>query len=38
MDEGLLERKMKKQLKENLSLVKDFLEAKQIQPATRAIS
>jgi len=38
MNERLLERKMKKQLKENLSLLKDLLEAKQIQPATRVIS
>jgi hypothetical protein len=33
MNERLLERKMKKQLKENLILLKDLLEAKQILPA-----
>jgi uncharacterized membrane protein len=38
MNERLLERKMKKQLKENLALLKDLLEAKQILPATTAIS
>ena len=34
MDERLLERKMKKQLKENLKLLKDLLEAKQMLPGT----
>jgi uncharacterized protein YndB with AHSA1/START domain len=29
MDEGILKKKMKKQLKENLALLKDILEAKQ---------
>ena len=38
MNERLLERKMKKQLKENLALLKDLLEAKQILPGPTAIS
>jgi hypothetical protein len=38
MNERFLERKMKKQLRENLSLLKDILEAKQFLPATIAIS
>jgi uncharacterized membrane protein len=38
MNERLLERKMKKQLKENLTLLKDLLEAKEILPGTTAIS
>lgn len=38
MSERLLERKMKKQLKENLTLLKDLLEAKEILPGTTAIS
>jgi hypothetical protein len=38
MNERLMERKMKKQLKENLSLLKDLLEAKEILPGTTAIS
>jgi hypothetical protein len=38
MKEGLLERKMKKQLKENLALLKDLLEAKEILPGKMAIS
>ncbi len=38
INERLLERKMKKQLKENLALLKDLLEAKQILPVTIAIS
>ena len=38
MNERLLERKMKKQLKENLAHLKDLLEAKQILPGTTAIS
>jgi uncharacterized membrane protein len=38
MNERLLERKMKKQLKENLALLKDLLEAKQILPGTTVIS
>jgi|SRR5687768_1855549 len=32
MDERILEKKIKKQLKENLTLLKDLLEAKQILP------
>ena len=31
VNEGVLEKKMKKQLKENLTLLKDVLEAKQVQ-------
>jgi len=38
MKERLLERKMKKQLKENLALLKDLLEAKQSLPGTTVIS
>jgi hypothetical protein len=38
MNERVVERKMKKQLKENLALLKDLLEAKQILPGTTAIS
>jgi hypothetical protein len=38
MTERLLERKMKQQLKENLTLLKDLLEAKQTLPAAMAIS
>jgi hypothetical protein len=38
MNERLLERKMKKQLKENLALLKDLLEAKEILPGRTAIS
>ena len=38
MSERLLERKMKKQLKENLVLLKDLLEAKEILSGTTAIS
>jgi hypothetical protein len=37
MNERLLEKKMKKQLKENLALLKDVLEAKRILPDTTAI-
>ena len=37
MDERLLERKMKNQLKENLKLLKDLLEAKQMLPGTAVI-
>ena len=33
MDEGILEQKMKKQLKENLAMLKDLLEAEQNLPA-----
>jgi len=33
VDEGILEKKMKKQLKENLALLKDLLEARQILPS-----
>lgn len=38
MNERLLERKMKKQLKENLTLLKDLLEAKQILHGKKVIS
>jgi uncharacterized membrane protein len=38
MNERLLERRMKKQLKENLALLKDLLEAKQILHGATAIS
>jgi hypothetical protein len=38
MNERLLERKMKKQLKENLALLKDLLEAKEILPGKTATS
>jgi uncharacterized protein (DUF2344 family) len=38
MNERLVERKMKKQLKENLALLKDLLESKEILPGTRSIS
>ena len=38
MNERLLERRMKKQLKENLALLKDLLEAKEILPGTTVIS
>jgi hypothetical protein len=38
MKERLLERKMKQQLKENLTLLKDLLEAKQTLPGAMAIS
>jgi uncharacterized protein YndB with AHSA1/START domain len=38
MNERLVERKMKKQFKENLALLKDLLEAKQVLPGTAAIS
>ncbi len=38
MNERLLERKMKKQLKENLTILKDLLEAKQALPGTTVIS
>jgi hypothetical protein len=34
MNEHLIERKMKKQLKENLALLKDVLEAQQLQPGS----
>jgi uncharacterized protein YndB with AHSA1/START domain len=34
VDEGILEKKMKKQLKENLAMLKDLLEAKRILPAS----
>ncbi|HJR79884.1 MAG TPA: SRPBCC family protein [Anaerolineales bacterium] len=33
VDEGILEKKMKKQLRENLAMLKDLLEARQIVPA-----
>lgn len=32
VNEGMLERKMKRQLKENLALLKEVLEAKRLQP------
>jgi hypothetical protein len=34
MNEGVLEKKMKKQLKENLAMLKDLLEAKRMVPAS----
>ncbi len=34
VDEGVLEKKMKKQLKENLAMLKDLLEAKRMVPAS----
>jgi uncharacterized membrane protein len=37
MNERLLEKKMKKQLKENLALLKDLLEAKRMLPESTAI-
>jgi hypothetical protein len=37
MNERLMERKMKKQLKENLALLKDVLEAQQIPPGSTLI-
>ena len=37
MNERLLERKMKKQLKENLAVLKDLLEAKRILPGSTLI-
>ena len=37
MTERLMEKKMKKQLKENLALLKDLLEAKRILPHSTAI-
>ena len=37
MNERLMERKMKKQLKENLALLKDVLEAQQILPSSTVI-
>ena len=38
MNERLLERKMKKQLRENLALLKDLLEAQRILPGSTGIS
>jgi hypothetical protein len=38
VDEGILEKKMKKQLKENLAMLKDLLEAKQIMPVSETDS
>ena len=38
VDEGTLEKKMKKQLKENLAMLKDLLEAKRIAPASETNS
>jgi hypothetical protein len=37
MNEHVVERNMKKQLKENLALLKDLLEANEIMPGTTAI-
>ena len=37
MDESILEKRMKKQLKENLAMLKDFLEAKRILPASETV-
>lgn len=36
MDEGVLEKRMKKQFKENLAMLKDLLEVKRILPASEA--
>ena len=38
MDERILGKKIKKQLKENLTMLKDLLEAKQILPLPEAVS
>jgi hypothetical protein len=39
MNEGILEKKIKKQLKENLAMLKDILEAKQISsPETNSLT
>ena len=38
VNEGILEKKMKKQLKENLVMLKEFLETKRLQPASGANS
>ena len=38
MDEGVLERKMKKQLNENLAMLKNLLEAKRTLPVSATIS
>jgi hypothetical protein len=35
VNEGVLEKKLKKQLKENLAMLKNILEAKRILPASR---
>lgn len=37
LNEGILEKKMRKQLKENLALLKEILEAKRTQPVGGAI-
>jgi uncharacterized protein YndB with AHSA1/START domain len=37
MDEGFLEKKMKKQLKENLTMLKDLLEARRNLPAAATV-
>jgi hypothetical protein len=34
MDERIVEKKLKKQLKENLAMLKDLLETKQVLPAS----
>ncbi|NTU56491.1 MAG: hypothetical protein HGA79_09615 [Anaerolineales bacterium] len=36
MDEGILEKRMKKQFKENLAMLKDLLEVKRMLPASEA--
>ena len=38
VDEGILEKKMKKQLKENLAMLKDLLEAKRVLSASAGYS
>jgi hypothetical protein len=38
LNEGVLEKKMRKQLKDNLALLKDILEAKRILPASETNS
>jgi hypothetical protein len=38
VNEGLLEKKMKKQLKENLVMLKEILEAKRLHPTSETIS
>ena len=38
VDERILEKKMRKQLKENLTLLKDLLEAKRMLPVSETIS
>ena len=38
VDEGILEKRMKKQLKENLETLKDLLEERQMLPASETAS